>query len=92
MFIFYYFSIYWSDTSLGILITRYNHAIIYQIETSPLRSEQVSVYYFGCHSILDKGSTVAQYKNDELEMIGLVVQASPEILPLCCVLFTVSSA
>ena len=34
------------------------------------------MYYFGCHSILDKGSTVAPCKNDQLEIIGLVVQAS----------------
>ena len=31
--------------------------------------------YFGCHSILDKGSTVAR-KNDQLKIIGLGVQAS----------------
>ena len=42
--------------------------------------------YFGCHSILDKGNTVAHCKNDQLESIGLVVQASPEIILLCCVL------
>ena len=32
--------------------------------------------YFGCHSILDKGSTVAHCKNDQLQIIGLGVQAS----------------
>ena len=36
---------------------------------------------------LDKGSTVARYKNKQLEIIGLEVQASPEIILLCCVLY-----
>ena len=43
--------------------------------------------YFGCHSILYKGSTVAHCKTDHSEIIGLVVQASPEIILLCCVMF-----
>ena len=32
--------------------------------------------YFGSHLILDKGSTVAHCKNDQLEIIGLAVIAS----------------
>ena len=35
---------------------------------------------------------MAHCKNDELEIMGLVVHASTEILLLCCVIFTVSSA
>ena len=30
---------------------------------------------------------MAHCKNDQLEIIGLVVQASPEIILLCCVLY-----
>ena len=30
---------------------------------------------------------MARCKNDQLEIIGLVVQASPEIILLCCVLY-----
>ena len=30
---------------------------------------------------------MANCKNDQLEIIGLVVQASPEIILLCCVIY-----
>ena len=43
--------------------------------------------YFRCDSISDKGSTVAHCKNDQLDFMELVVQASPEILLLRCVLY-----
>ena len=35
---------------------------------------------------------MAHCKNDELEIMGLVIQASLEILLLCCVLSTLSTA
>ena len=42
--------------------------------------------YFGCHSILNQGSTAANCKNDKLEIMGLVIRASPEILLLHLIL------